>query len=226
MTCRASRCMPTTESDAAEYWKCRPQKYRPGSESTMPRRCSGSPPSPSTGRSSHGNDGLNPVHHSTLATSSTSPSAVTGFPSETDTMRATSSRHCCDVPWLDSDQRGLASLGTILPAHRRAQGQHVLQQDEHAADQHVAGEPRLDAERDDRNRFAGDDDVPRLGQIHRDVRAAVAEADDQHRAVRELARCPVVRRVELDDGRVELAREGGRLGTRVARRRHDDVRGP
>ncbi len=37
MTNLASRCMPTTESDAAEYWKCSPQKYRPGSDSTMPR---------------------------------------------------------------------------------------------------------------------------------------------------------------------------------------------
>ena len=61
--------------------------------------------------------------------------------------------------------------------------------------------------------------------VERDLRARVARADDEDGAVLELARVPVVARMELADGRIELAGERGDARLVVGAGRDDDLIG-
>ena len=50
----------------------------------------------------------------------------------------------------------------------------------------------------------------RRRDLHREIGSSVAEADDEHRTRSELGRAPVVARVQLHDGRIEVRGERGR----------------
>jgi hypothetical protein len=78
--CSASLPTPPTSDEASAVWKTSPTKYRPGSDPTMPRSCTGPPASARTRRSIQSKSGTHPVHQSTLATSRSRPSSSTGRP--------------------------------------------------------------------------------------------------------------------------------------------------
>ena len=60
---------------------------------------------------------------------------------------------------------------------------------------------------------AGEPDAMAARDLHRDLGARVAGADNQHAALAQLRRVAVVARMQLDDRRVELARKRGERGS-------------
>src|SRR5215204_1918966 len=78
--CSASLPTPPTRDEATVERKNSPTKYRPGSDPTMPRSCTGTPSSAKTGRAIQAKSGTNPVHQITFATSRSRPSSSIGRP--------------------------------------------------------------------------------------------------------------------------------------------------
>ena len=64
-----------------------------------------------------------------------------------------------------------------------------------------------------------------LRQLHRDLRSRVPDTDEEHRAVGELRRVPVLVRVHLHDRRIEIGGERRHLRLLEVRHRDDDVVG-
>ena len=211
-TWAASRPTPLIVIEAAEDWKHRPQKNSPGAASTAPRYSTGQPSSPThrqvdpaevlpePGAPHHGRD----VHHPLLVDHRPAvahPGDPAGDPVDSPLGQVRrpdpQPRQRAVVPVLThglSPQR----VGPLLQVHGA----------EHDAREDELGQWRRERYGDLAGIRPAEDGRVGGGGVVGDVAPRVGGAHDEHRAVRQLRRTPVVAGVKLPDRRVEPVGEG------------------
>ena len=112
-----------------------------------------------------------------------------------------------------------------LSAQRRAHGQDVVAEEADEPDHDVPADVVVDSARDVPGFVTREERRALSHELHRDLGAGVADADDERRAVHELFGTAVVVRVQLPDRGVELGRERRDFGLLEVRHGHDDVVG-
>ena len=222
-TYAASRPTPGRTIELNAYWKHRPQKNSPGASATTPRISRGHPSSPRIGRWIQSKTWRKPVAHTTVRHLARGP--VDHGPAVADLLDPAGDPldpALEQVPSLDADHRAAVAAQLVhqLVAHRAPSGEDVLpgeEQDGEDRPERRGPEPG----RDLAAVAAGQDRRVRLGQLVGDVGAGVARADDEHRAVADLAGPAVLARVQLQDrpGRARRRRPGRAGSGRTCRSR-------
>ena len=207
--------------------KYRPRKYRPGSELTTPRSCSGTPSSSKTGRSIHAKSDSNPVHQTTFATSRTRPSSSTGSPSCTPAVLGTRSTpaaarsfrltRASGRPRERNWSRAFRPIGVFTVSRRVRRNQNG------GREQPIR--PATGAHRLLARVSSGEQHTVLARRFERDLGSRVPGADDERVALLELRRPPVLAGVQLHDARIQRTREGRDPGALVRAGRDDDVVG-